>query len=576
MTKQSFFKKRTNLYLLTVSLIGFSVFFLSQPFSHVQHDNEWIVILLLIGAIALLEHHMIHLPPNGNALSMDSSIYLAIIFTFGVQKALFILFLISILLYALYRRRMSWLKHLFNFAMYTLMISGAYYIFIFSGGEIGLVNLSYLFAYFLALASYFVINTLLMGIYFLLTSPDSLMSVLKGIIKESLSNYMITLASSLILAMLLVSYPIFGLILFTFVIVLLSLVFKKYLSLYEEVSKDKIYIEQILNSLPVGIITVDDTKSDFAVNSSATKLLKLDSAKIKERVNSREEHSINKSFWELLSSKKIIKNVKVPYKTDVNSHILLVSQSELMNQYHQLIGRIFYFIDITEIEELTKRIHQSEKLALLGELSAKAAHEIRNPLTVIHGFLTFMKESFSESENEKFHIPLLLKELDRINAIIEEMLLIAKPGAPILRKACMEDIVEDILLLFHQTLETQEIRFHVHLDRIPLLIDTKQITQVMYNLIRNSIEAIGGKGTISIYSHVQGESYRIYIQDSGSGIPKEIQKTIFEPFITTKDSGTGLGLTIVKRIVENHQGKIELFSSSEKGTTFIITFPIPT
>jgi signal transduction histidine kinase len=98
----------------------------------------------------------------------------------------------------------------------------------------------------------------------------------------------------------------------------------------------------------------------------------------------------------------------------------------------------------------------------------------------------------------------------------------------------------------------------------------------MYNLIRNSIEAIGGKGTISIYSHVQGESYRIYIQDSGSGIPKEIQKTIFEPFITTKDSGTGLGLTIVKRIVENHQGKIELFSSSEKGTTFIITFPIPT
>lgn len=267
----------------------------------------------------------------------------------------------------------------------------------------------------------------------------------------------------------------------------------------------------------------------------------------------------------------MLHNVKALYQTGDERHTLLVSQTELMNQYRQTIGRIFYFIDITESEELTKRMHQAEKLALLGELSARAAHEIRNPLTVIRGFLTFMKETISEREKEKYQIPLLLRELDRINGIIEEMLLTAKPSAPMVTEAYMEDIVREILPLFQQT--SPQLQWHIRLERIPLLIDPKQMTQVLYNLLRNSIEAMKGHGTISIYSRVDHDRYEMYIEDSGNGIPKEIQPTLFDPFITTKESGTGLGLTIVKRIVENHGGTIELYKSNEKGTTFLLTLP---
>lgn len=235
----------------------------------------------------------------------------------------------------------------------------------------------------------------------------------------------------------------------------------------------------------------------------------------------------------------------------------------LLNLYSETAGRTIFFLDITEIEELTRLMHKLEKLALFGEMAAKAAHEIRDPLTVIHGFLAFMNENLAENEREQYHILLLLKEIDRINAIVEDMLLIAKPSAPVLKETYMETIVQDLLSLLQHTFETEKIAVHVRLDRVPLWIDPKQMMQVLYNLLHNSIESIEENGTICMYFNVN-ETYNMYMYDSGRGIPKEMQKTIFEPFMTTKSSGTGLGLTIVKRIIENHGGTTALHDSSEK------------
>jgi signal transduction histidine kinase len=573
LNKLAFLIKGTNLYLLILALIACSLLFSHITYPVNQTVSDWVLMILLTGALILLNHYIILVPPKGNDLSMDSSIYLACIFVFGIETALTLL-VSSSLVFVSYQRRTALWKHLFNFSIYSLMLSGAYYVFIYSGGEVGLINLASAVSYLLSLVSYLVINISLIGLFFAIDSISRANEIVKVIMKESLLNYIITLALALILAILLGSYPIFGAIIFTFVIVLLSFAFRKYFQLYEEVLKDKTYREQILNSLPVGIITVDDKASDFSLNTSASNLLNMDSGKVKEMArNSGEEHP-NKLFWDILSSKEISHNMKVPYLTEENNHQLLVSKSELIDHYNELIGRIYYFIDITDRDKLEMRIHQSEKLALLGELSARAAHEIRNPLTVIHGFLTLMKQNFSENDINHYHIPLLLKEFDRINSIIEEMLLIAKPGAPIVREAYIEDIIEEILPLFNQFSETKEIEFFIKVDRTPLLLDTKQMTQVLYNLIRNSSDAIAKKGTISIYSKIYEESFQLIIQDSGSGIPIDLQETIFEPFLTSKESGTGLGLTIVQTIIENHQGEIELFQSNEKGTTFLITLPV--
>lgn len=558
-------------YVALISIMGCALFLYIRPFEHVE--QQWLLLLLLSFSTTLLSIYIVHLPPKGNAFSLDSTIYLATIFVYGLETSLMVLLFSMIPTYFFHEKKMEWWKHVCNFAMYTCMIVGAYYSFLMLGGESGIFSLHDLGAYFVSLVVYSFINILLMIGFFSFSPSFSFRNMLISIVTEWLFTYGVTLLASLILVSLLLLNEYFGILLFTSVSLLLSLTFRQYGQLYEKVVNDKVYIEQLLNSLPIGIVTMDGATSINFINDSAATLLDLDKKEIKQWIERERKSERNASFWDLFTFPDPFQQVKVSYERDGEEKIFLVSQSNLHHLYGEIIGRTIFFLDITEMEQLTKRIHQSEKLALMGEMAAKAAHEIRNPLAVIHGFLAFMNENLHERDREQYHIPLLLKEIDRINAIVEDMLLIAKPSAPVMKEAYMETIVQDVLSLFQQTLQAKNIRVHVRLDHVPLQLDSKQMMQVLYNLLHNSIEAMEEGGTICIYSDVD-ETYNMYMYDSGSGIPTHMQETIFEPFITTKSSGTGLGLTIVKRIIENHGGTIALHDSSEQGTTFVIRLPI--
>ncbi|WP_226038080.1 two-component system sensor histidine kinase NtrB [Aquibacillus saliphilus] len=568
--------KGKRLYVLFISIMGVTAFLLHNPFqavAEISGISDWLLTLLLVAAVILSNRYLVYLPPEGNSLSMDSSIYIASTFIFGLELTLFLLFVGS-LLGDLKQKRVRWQFQVFNFASFTLIICGAYYLFAFTGGKIGYIEFASIFSYLLALVGYFLINILLIGLYFIIPSSQNLISLLKKILIEALPTYVVTFALAFILALLLESSPIFGVIIFTFLVTLLSYVFRRYFELYEEASGDRAYIEQIMNSLPVGIITFDEKTGDISLNAFATNLLGVSKEEVKKVMSSTENHRYeNKSFWDIVQTKQVVQNVTVDYKTEKKTSILLVSQSELIS-FDKLIGRIYHFVDVTERDELEKRMHQSEKLAVLGEVSAGAAHEIRNPLTVIKGFLTLMKQSLSKSDQDKFYIPLLLKEFDQINTIVEEMLLLAKPGQPQLKEAYIRDIFNEIIPHYRPASTIYDIRFNIDIDETPLLLDTKQIKQALFNLIRNSSESMDGEGTITVYSNTKRESYQLFIQDTGPGIPEKLQDSIFDPFLTNKETGTGLGLSIVQRIIENHHGRVELFESSDKGTTFLITFPL--
>ncbi|MCR6095014.1 HAMP domain-containing protein [Salipaludibacillus agaradhaerens] len=343
---------------------------------------------------------------------------------------------------------------------------------------------------------------------------------------------------------------------------------------FNTIINDKVYHEQILNSLPLGIVTYEKKTEELSLNETAKKFLDNDSEAILDIIN-QGIFTENKAFWHMISSPEIYQNIKIPFYSKEGDYYFLVSQSELKDCQDDVIGKVFYFLDITETEELEKKIQQTEKLALVGELSAGAAHEIRNPLAVIDGFLSLMNKSLSKKEREQFHIPLLIKELERINVIIEEMLMLTKPSAPKMEITFLEDIINDILPLINDSLGHEDVIFELSIERIPLYMDAEQIKQVFHNLIRNSIEAMAGKGEVTIHSDADEGNYHIYIEDTGPGIPEKLQKNIFSPFLTSKDSGTGLGLTIAQRIMDTHNGKLTLVSSSEKGTCFQITLPIP-
>ncbi|WP_409270123.1 ATP-binding protein [Neobacillus sp. SCS-31] len=232
--------------------------------------------------------------------------------------------------------------------------------------------------------------------------------------------------------------------------------------------------------------------------------------------------------------------------------------------------------DITNRKKETDRLLQkSEKLALLGQMAAGIAHEIRNPLTSIKGFI----QLFKAENDKKEYYDIVLTELDRINSIVSEFLLLAKPTAAVFREGNLVQILRDVVTLINtQTaLNNVLITTAVGPNIPPIICEENQLKQVFINLLKNSIEAMpeGGNIYISVQKS-QPEEVFVKIVDEGVGIPEERMKTIGEPFYTTKEKGTGLGLMTCFKIIESHNGKLIFSSKVGVGTSTMIVLPAMT
>lgn len=228
------FKETEKIYIIIISFLGLSSFWINLDF-FAQSLWDWVLIYMLVGSIILLNFFPISLPPKANSFSMDSSIYLAILFLYGISFTLKVLFIYSVV-ELFYRRKMSFWRHLFNFSMYCLMISGAYYSFLFFHGEIGKINYYNLLPYLVSLLVYFGINVILILLFFLCVGQIFKGALELGILKEACVSYSITLLLSLVLAILLWEAKYFGLFLLIILVTLLSFIFKKFLQLYQLVS----------------------------------------------------------------------------------------------------------------------------------------------------------------------------------------------------------------------------------------------------------------------------------------------------------------------------------------------------
>lgn len=225
----------TKFYVLGVSLFGLFVYFFHFSVSF-PSLRDWVLIYVLTASVLIVNRFLIYLPPKGNSISMDSSIYLACLFVFDLHITLLVLGIFS-LIYALYKRSIELWKHLFNFSMYSLMLVSAYYVFLVSGGMIGVVNTTNIFPYIIALFVYFLVNIVVLSCYFIVSSQRLFNGVLNfGLLKEVGMTYCITLILSLALSVLLQETKYFGLFLFTILILFLSMAFRKLLHLYQETS----------------------------------------------------------------------------------------------------------------------------------------------------------------------------------------------------------------------------------------------------------------------------------------------------------------------------------------------------
>ncbi|MRX53357.1 PAS domain-containing sensor histidine kinase [Bacillus sp. HMSC76G11] len=228
--------------------------------------------------------------------------------------------------------------------------------------------------------------------------------------------------------------------------------------------------------------------------------------------------------------------------------------------------------DISDRKKAEELMLRSEKLSVAGQLAAGIAHEIRNPLTAIKGFLQLMR---SAGKGEETYFDIVFSELNRIELILSELLMLAKPQERILKETNLYTLIGDVATL----LETQAIMNNVMIvhqhqqDQMWINCDQNQIKQVFINLIKNAIDSMPKGGKVTLSSIKEGDYILVHVIDEGEGIPPEALKKIGEPFYTTKEKGTGLGLMITYKIIENHKGSISIESELGQGTVFTLKLP---
>lgn len=233
-------------------------------------------------------------------------------------------------------------------------------------------------------------------------------------------------------------------------------------------------------------------------------------------------------------------------------------------------------------KEKEQNILKSEKLSIVGQLAAGVAHEIRNPLTALNGFIALMKKDLHNENgngrlnNEKY-LEIMDGELKRIESIVSELLMVAKPQALNVKKKDIKAILNDVINLVQTQATMNNIEIIADFNSKPVMVscDENQIKQVMINVLKNAIEAMNDGGHIFINVDLSNqEIVKVLFIDEGIGIPDDRLTKLGEPFYTTKEKGTGLGLMVSQKIMQQHQGKMHFTSQMGKGTTVELSFPL--
>ncbi|HEV3511547.1 MAG TPA: ATP-binding protein [Candidatus Sulfotelmatobacter sp.] len=230
-----------------------------------------------------------------------------------------------------------------------------------------------------------------------------------------------------------------------------------------------------------------------------------------------------------------------------------------------------------EIERLHRtQMSRAEHFATLGEMATGLAHEIRNPLAGIAGVIEIIGRDLPATSPARHVVKDVRQEIARINHIVTDLLQTARPHPPKVRKSDLNTTVEHAVMLGRQQALAKSIEISLHKDpALPEIEhDSDQIHQVLLNLLLNALQAIDANGKIAVTVGLRGNTAVIEVADNGRGISPDLLPNIFRPFFTTKGEGTGLGLSLARRIVEDHQGRIDVTSAVGKGTTFAVVLPL--
>lgn len=330
---------------------------------------------------------------------------------------------------------------------------------------------------------------------------------------------------------------------------------------------------QIIENVGAGIVCINNLGNITAINNAASIIL-----------NINREDNLFKSFYESelirIVDPYMLQGIlyeggnpffrEIIYTTGDMEKVLNLNVSPLLDYDNSVNGVIINFRDVSREKKIEKALITKDKMESLGRLMLNVAHEIRNPLTSIKNFIEIMPKHIDDPEYRESLLNHVPKQIDAIDLILKDLLEYSSPKAPTISSVNLNNFVKSIVSVINSQ---KTIDFLIDIpEDININTDGKQLRQILYNLILNSIDSMDRHGSIKITGSKFNGKIRIVIDDDGHGIEKEDLIKIFDPFYTTKDNGTGLGLFITYNLVKENKGDIEI-KSDEEGTSVTLIFP---
>ncbi len=344
------------------------------------------------------------------------------------------------------------------------------------------------------------------------------------------------------------------------------------------------YMADLVESASLGIISTDQEGKIVSINKagekmfgySARELLGKNISILHSEANLK---SILKDIAEKAEQGIPWQGELVDRRKDGSMFSIWLSTSYLFDASGKKKGAVSIIQDITQRKAMEKSILESTRWKTVAAMAAGVAHEIRNPLSSIVTSLKLLEDTREETNAEEYLLltGVMKKETTRLNKIVEEFLSFARPQVPKLTPGDLSSLISEvveIMKLDKQLSPDIALRISLTPESPPVWFDADQITQVLWNLLFNAVQASSEPGEILISTWIEERSFILSIKDSGQGIEREALERIFEPFFSTRRKGTGLGLAIVKRIVDTHNAEIRVKSEPGQGTEFTLLFPI--